>query len=119
MAEKERFRTRQFKLYLLDEEFDILEDKAKRNKINKSDFLRSCIVLGGVLGDSRKNYTDEQVAVLRKEINHIGNNINQTTYRLNTMVNAQGLGLDFETVVREIDDSFKALLRLYNEHINE
>jgi len=35
------------------------------------------------------------------------------------MVNAQGLGLDFETVVREIDDSFKALLRLYNEHINE
>ena len=119
MAEKERFRTRQFKLWLLDEEFDILEDKAKMNKINKSDFLRSCIVLGGVLGDNRKNYTDEQVAVLRKEINHIGNNINQITYRLNTMVNAQGLGLDFETVVREIDDSFKALLRLYNEHINE
>jgi hypothetical protein len=119
MAKKDRFRNIRFELTLLDEELFILEEKCKEHKINKSDFLRSCIVLGGVLGDNRKNYTDEQVAVLRKEISHIGNNINQITYRLNTMVNAQGLGLDFENVVREIDDSFKALLLLYNEHIYE
>ena len=117
MKKADRFRKKQFLLWLLDEEFDILTDKAKMYKITKSDYLRSCIILGGILGDNRKNYTDEQVAVLRKEINHIGNNINQITYRLNTMVNAQGLGLDFGNVVREIDDSFKALLLLYNEHI--
>jgi len=117
MAREDRFRKNRFELTLLDEELFILEEKAKEYKINKSDFLRSCIVLGGVLGDNRKNYTDEQVKVLRSEINKIGNNINQIAYRLNTMVNAQGLGLDFEDVVREIDDSFKALLLLYNEHI--
>ena len=119
MAEKERFRTRQFKLWLLDEEFDILTDKAKQYKISKADFLRSCIVLGGVLGDNRKNYTDEQVDKLMGAINKIGNNINQSTYKLNTMVNAQGLGLDFEMMVQEFDESFQSLLRLYSEHINE
>jgi len=43
MAEKERFRERQFKLWLLQEEFDILTDKAKQYKISKADFLRSCM----------------------------------------------------------------------------
>ena len=78
-------------------------------------------MLGGVLGDNRKNYTDEQVDKLMGAINKIGNNINQSTYKLNTMVNAQGLGLglDFEMMVQEFDESFQSLLRLYSEHINE
>ncbi|MCL2367281.1 MAG: MobC family plasmid mobilization relaxosome protein [Oscillospiraceae bacterium] len=119
MDKADRFRKKRINIYLLDEEFDILTDKAKMYKITKSDYLRSCIVLGGILGDNRKNYTDEQVAVLRSELTKIGNNINQITYRLNTMVNAQGLGLDFEMVVRDIDESFRTLLRWYCEHIYE
>ena len=49
MGEQHRRRTRQLKIFLYDEELQILEDQCEKFTMSKSAFLRNCILYGGVI----------------------------------------------------------------------
>lgn len=82
MAENQRLRTNKMQIWLLDEEKAMLEKSAFELSLSKSDFLRSLIMGGSVIGQ-HPVIEKEQGAKLLYEVNRIGNNINQLTYNSN------------------------------------
>ena len=81
MSEYHRIRKKQFHLSLLEEEMQILSDKAKTAGMSKTEFLRNVILFGSARG--RTNFTREDAKSLIYELNRIGNNINQIAYQAN------------------------------------
>jgi diketogulonate reductase-like aldo/keto reductase len=84
MAEKHRLRKNQFLLRLVDEEMNLLEEKASLSGVTKTEYLRMLIAYGGVKGSGITNYTKEDAKKLRYELSSIGNNVNQIAYRANS-----------------------------------
>lgn len=84
--ENSRERQRQFKIFLSEEEFELLESKAKGFGLTKTEYIRKLIVFGRVRPKSK--LTDEQFREMLLEMNHIGTNINQIAYRVNAARNA-------------------------------
>ena len=66
-------------LRLSDKEKKMLINKCEQTNMNYSQFLRDCIT-----GKPIKPAPNKDYMALYKEINHIGNNINQATKSINT-----------------------------------
>lgn len=95
-----RLRQKQINLYLLDEEYELLEQKAKKAELSKSDYLRNMIIYG--MPHRRTNFTLEDSQALIYEVNRIGNNLNQIAFVSN-----------FNKSVS--DEEFQNLYQLYLE----
>ena len=85
MAEKDRFRTRDIRVKLTEEEYTILDQNCFELDMSKSEFIRQIIVYGRLTENVKSvdNATLEVVRKMNYEINRIGNNINQLTYKVN------------------------------------
>ena len=86
MSEKSRYRTRTFKVYLFNEELQLLNDKATALNMTKSAYIRDLILFGQTRKAEDKNY--ENVIY---ELNKIGSNINQLAYIANAEFSTNGI----------------------------
>lgn len=82
-------RTRIIGLRLTSDEFRTVEQKWKASTCRKlSDYLRHALFEKPVVATFRNQSTDDfmtEMAKLRAELNHIGNNFNQAVKRLHTL----------------------------------
>lgn len=77
-----RKRNRKLDIFLLEEEFVLLEIKAEEAGMTKSEYIRNMIMFG--YAKERTVFSREQERKIRNELNMIGNNINQIAIRVNT-----------------------------------
>jgi hypothetical protein len=83
MGEEHRIKRKQFKFYLDETVYNILNEKAAAAKMNKTNFLAQIIINSNVIVHDQIGIKD-----LTDAINKIGVNINQIVYH----VNAKGGG---------------------------
>ena len=98
-----RTRRRQINLYLSDHEHRILTEKCRAGRLTHAAFLRSCILNKPVKAPPNRDYH-----TLYREINAIGNNINQIARAANA-----GLATPSEIAVlkRQLDQIYTILER--------
>lgn len=82
MGENHRRRTKCIRVKVFEEELRILENQCERFSMSKSEFLRNCILFGGVYRPERLE--KDEIKKLIYELNRIGNNINQIAYNANS-----------------------------------
>lgn len=111
MSEEHRMRKRKVYLRLFEEEFQILEDQCERFSMSKSEFLRNCILYGGVYSPERME--PEDLKNFLYELNRIGNNINQIAYNANSKKST-----DREDMIA-LTNAFKEFQNLYKEFAYE
>jgi len=105
MAEKKRLRDKQIKVFLLDEEYEILKAKCDELGLSYSEYFRQLIMFGSVKQSSKKN-NKEDLKKFMYEINHIGGNINQIAHRVNS--NRVETKSDYEELMMEMSHLFHA-----------
>ena len=105
MAEKKRLRDKQIKVFLLDEEYEILRAKCDGLGLSYSDYFRQLILFGSVKQSSKKD-TKEDHRKFMYEINHIGGNINQIAHRVNK--NRIETKDDYDELMMEISHLYHA-----------
>jgi hypothetical protein len=106
-----RLRKKGLFLRLLDEEYEILEDKCKKADMTKADYIRNLIFYGNPI--VRDVMHDIDADKLIYELNRIGNNVNQIAYQanINTSVSMQ----DF----LQLKDAYDEIFHLYIDHIHD
>ena len=77
-----RKRNRPLSIYLLDEEYEILEAKKDEANLTKSDFIRNLILFGAA--HERTVFSRDAERALIRELNKIGTNLNQIAVRANS-----------------------------------
>lgn len=82
MAEKDRFRTKDLRVKLTEREREILEEKCELFNLTKSCYIRHAI-LYGYIKTTLPRVDENLIRQLIKEVNDIGNNINQIAYICN------------------------------------
>lgn len=108
MAQKRnRGRSKAVYVRLFQEEWNILEKKARLIGKTKSDYLRDIILLGEV--KEKPVWQDENFKRLLYEINKIGNNLNQISYNSNLK---KSTGREEIYALRE---QYESLLSLYED----
>ena len=86
------------------EEYELLEQKAKKLELSKFDYLRNMIIYG--MPHRRTNFTPEDSQALIYGVNRIGNNLNQIAFVSN-----------FNKSVS--DEEFQNLYQLYHELLSK
>lgn len=109
MASANRSRKRKFNVYLLDEEWEILEAKKDEAEMTKSDFIRNVIMFGAA--HKRTMFSKEDSQRLIYELNRIGNNINQIAAKVNSKGTVDEI--DFEN----LQELYISLLGAYDDFI--
>lgn len=82
MGNINRKRNRKLNIFLLDEEWELLNAKADELEMSKSEYIRNIILFGTAY--KRSIFSKEETKEFIYEINRIGNNLNQIAYRANT-----------------------------------
>lgn len=108
MGENRR-RNRKLNVYLLDEEWEILNAKADEAEMTKSDYVRNMIIFGAA--HERTMFSKADTKALIFELNRIGNNLNQIAYQANLSRNIDDR--DFQSLYA----SYVDLLSAYDEFI--
>ena len=75
MANENRNRKNGFFVYMLDEEKQVLEKKAEKANMSKSEYIRNVILFGAARRATK--FSTEDTREIIYELNRIGNNINQ------------------------------------------
>jgi len=109
MGEQHRYRTARLEMRLFPEEMEILEKKAAKHGMNKTEYLRDLILFGGVRETKREILSDENFKKLLYELNRIGNNINQIAYNSNLK---KSTGRE---EIKALSESYDTLLQLYSD----
>lgn len=104
MSEKSRYRTQTFKVYLFNEELQLLNDKATALNMTKSAYIRDLILFGQTRQAEDKNY--EKVIY---ELNKIGSNINQLAYIANSEFSTNGIEIlslisNYQELLEQFDE---------------
>ena len=111
MGEEHRYRKRKVYLRLFDEEFQMLEDQCEKFSMSKSEFLRNCILFGGIYSSEKMD--KEDLKKFLYELNRIGNNVNQIAYNTNSKKST-----DREDMLK-LTEEFKSFMKLYKEFAYE
>ena len=82
MSENDRIREHQLRVWLLEEEKELLKKSAFEYGLSQSDYIRQLIVGGAVVG-RQWTMDKEQGKQIIFELNRIGNNVNQIAYSTN------------------------------------
>ena len=109
MAEEQRLRQSQLRVWLLDEEKEILKQRAYEYGLSQSEYVRQLIVAEKIVG---RHWTmdKEQGKELISSINKIGNNVNQIAY--NTNVKKFTAYSDFQELKRNYFELLKLIAKL-------
>lgn len=87
MANQEDKRVRWKNLRFKPEEYELLEGRFKKTRFRKlSEYMRSVLLEKPVTVNYRDKAMDEvleEMVLLRRELNAIGNNLNQAVYQIN------------------------------------
>lgn len=114
MQQEPKNRTRIVGLRLTPEEFQKIEAKWKASTRHKlSQFIRDLLFEKPITTIYRNSSEDDflaEMAQLRKELNHIGNNFNQAVKRLHTLHSIQ----EFQSWLISYDVERKMLLKKVN-----
>lgn len=120
MGEVNRFRKKELRVKLSEDEYLMICEKAWRADLSISDAIRSLIVFGQInarwLDEESKKLVDGFQSIMEKylrEINHIGNNVNMIAYNTNARYNAELA--DLEYVKHELIQAYK----LFNFAVDE
>lgn len=100
-----RISRKKLNVWLLDEEYDLLKEKASKCSMSMSAYIRIIILFGGVKG-AVVNFSKEDANKIANELCRIGNNINQIAYRVNA-----------KATVNEND--FEQLKEVFDQYIGE
>lgn len=98
-------------VYLLPEEYEVLEVKAAEAGLTRSDLLRRLILFGSAAQKSL--FTKEDADAILFQLNRIGNNLNQIAWRANTLKGADKATLD--DLSKNYDDILSEFERLVME----
>ena len=109
MSAPNRRRTRQFSVYLLEEEMAILEAKIDEAEMTKSEYIRNMILFGAAHERTIFSKADAQRIIY--ELNRIGNNLNQIAYQAN-----RRLGVDEQDFL-SLYDNYMQLLSSYDNFV--
>lgn len=109
MNNKKRYRNNRFEIRLFDEEVEILENKAKIQGLNKTEYIREIILYSEIKDNKRNILSDENFKKLLYEINRIGNNINQIAYNSN-LIKSTG-----REEIKNLKEQYENLLQLYTD----
>lgn len=99
LTKANRKRSKRFDVYLLDEEWELLNIKAQEAEMSKAEYIRNMILFG--YAKERTVFSKEQERNIRNELNRIGTNINQIAIQANVSKNVD-------------DENFK---NLYNQYL--
>lgn len=87
MGSTEDKRTRWYNIRLKPDEYEILEGRFKKTRFRKlSEYMRSVLLDKPITVNYRDKAMDEvleELVLLRRELNAIGNNLNQAVYQIN------------------------------------
>lgn len=109
MNNKKKYRNNRFEIRLFDEEVEILENKAKIQGLNKTEYIREIILYSEIKDNKRNILSDENFKKLLYEINRIGNNINQIAYNSN-LIKSTG-----REEIKNLKEQYENLLQLYTD----
>jgi hypothetical protein len=88
MSEKEENRSRWYNIRLKPDEYQTLNSKFKKTQFRKlSEYMRSVLLEKPVTVNYRDKAMDdvlEEMVLLRRELNAIGNNLNQAMHNINS-----------------------------------
>lgn len=115
MAEKNRLRDKQIKVFLLDDEYELLRAKCDELGLNYSEYFRQLIRFGSVKQSSKKD-SKEEIKKFRFEINGIGRNINQIAHRVNA--NRFESKQDYENLMYEISHLYHAYSKVVKGEVD-
>lgn len=110
MAEKDRFRTKDLRVKISEEEYQILEQNCFELHISKSEFVRHIIVYGRLtekVSPPLRRETSDLIDKLIYEVNKIGINANQIAYYCNVKRDASAG--DVENIRQMMIDTLKLL----------
>lgn len=110
MIKSNRPKERIISVRLLPEEAEILNTKAKEANMSKARFLKNVILKGRAY--ERTNFTQEDVGKLQYEIDKIGNNINQISYRVSGSSNID------EIEFLKLKDNYMQLLSAFCDFVH-
>lgn len=109
MSENSRKRKRKLNVYLLDEEWEVLQAKKDEAGISQSDYIRNMILFGAA--HERTLFSKKDTENLLYELNRIGNNINQIAYRANANKTID------ERDFQDMYNNYTELLSVYDKFI--
>lgn len=109
MTVTNRNRKRKLNVYLLDEEWEILQAKKDEAGMTQSDFIRNVIMFGAA--HERTMFSKEDSQRLIYELNRIGNNVNQIAAKVNSSGTVDEM--DFEN----LHQLYIGLLGAYDDFI--
>lgn len=104
-----RQRDRKLNVYLLEEEWEILQAKKDEAGMSQSDYVRNMILFGAA--HERTIFSKETEKKLIYELNKIGTNLNQIAARANASKNVDKR--DFDTLYQ----NYLELLTAYDKYI--
>lgn len=107
MAEKHRIRTKQFLINLSDDEMQVLEAKAAKYHMRKTDLVRNMILFGESKRKGYEHFSRKDAETLRHELNCIGDNVNQIAYEANSKLGVR------ESEYAKLKHEFDHLLTLF------
>jgi hypothetical protein len=86
MSTEEEKRTRWYNIRLKPDEYEMLENRFKKTRFRKlSEYMRSVLLDKPITVNYRDKAMDdvlEELVLLRRELNAIGNNLNQAVYQI-------------------------------------
>lgn len=106
-----RKRNRKLDIFLLEEEFVLLEIKAEEAGMTKSEYIRNMIMFG--YAKERTVFSHELERKIRNELNMIGSNINQIAIRVNTNRDI------YSEDIRILREQYNNMLDLYQRIFKE
>ena len=106
-----RQRTRNFGMRIRCYEDAVLDAKKSEANMTRSGYIRSLILTASP--DQRPRYTSELVDELYRELNRIGNVLNDVAHTTNKHRRL------FSSDLQMLVDEFACLLALYDEHIRD
>ena len=104
-----RMRQKLLNVWLLNEEYDILEDNAKKAEISKSCYIHQMIIYG--IDEITYKYTPEDSKILGNKLSEICNILQRIEYRI--YVN----GSAYEKDVLEMTDQMQEFLRVVEDYV--
>ena len=110
MSERRRNRDKRINVWVYDEEYTYLKKKAVLSGITISEYIRNIIAYGGIRSETT-NFTRDEATALMRELNSIGNNVNQIAYRANARASVDSEDVD------ELREEFRNLLGLFHNSI--
>lgn len=105
---KKRYRDKEVKFFVTENELDMIDKKAAVAELDRSKYLRKMAIEGIII---KRDFTEVEQLVY--EINRIGNNINQVAKRANELDHVSKE--DIRYLRKQLDTVYRQIEKFYDE----